>query len=269
MYSRPYIKYTVDYRIDHSKLTSNQLNYHLIKWIKGLQYNKPILIQIGVHTHPHIYTQRRTWLQTTFRSLTINQGNWQPCCAATPGLLISQPASVTTASALMSSALPVGRGGGGVGEQWVGDRETKYGEREREEEGRRNGVLPPLRHTHASQSNSSRARTEHPSILLLRKTRLPFQLLKPRVLLNTIKAEQIHCTSASGERVRPQTRELGVKTDGPISTSDSDHGSNGGGRSSARWVQTVFDSARSSCGLNVVALSRVIHYMWLSFNGSQ
>lgn len=112
-----------------------------------------------------------------------------------------------------------------MGEQWVRDRETKYGEREREEEGRRNGVLPPLRHTHASQSNSSRARTEQPSILLLRKTRLPFQLLKPRALLNTIKAEQIHCTSASGE--------LGVKTDGPISTSDSDHGSNGGGRSSA------------------------------------
>lgn len=116
--------------------------------------------------------------------------------------------------------------------------ETKYGAREGEREGwRRNGVLPLLRHTHALQSNSSRARTEHPSILLFRKNKAePCELLKARETPCIIKPNQsqgiaeVHCSSALGEK-----GELGVKTDGPpFSTSDSDHGSNGGGRSSAR-----------------------------------
>lgn len=107
--------------------------------------------------------------------LTINQGNWQPCCVATPGVLISQSASVTPASAPMSSELWVGRGGGG----WAGERETETTRRRgRRERMRRSGVLPPLRDTHASRSNSSRVRTEHPSFLLSGKTRL-FELLKP------------------------------------------------------------------------------------------
>lgn len=142
-------------------------------------------------THPHIYTLRRTWLQTTFRSRTINQGNWQPCCAATQGLLISQPASVTTASALMSSALTLGRGGGGVGEQWVRDRETKYGEREREEEGRRNGVLPPLRHTHASQQQGEDGATLHPS---LEENKTAFSIIEAPCIIkhNQSRADTLH-----------------------------------------------------------------------------
>lgn len=61
----------------------------------------------------------------------VSQGDWQqPRCAASPGVLISRTAYVTTASAPMTSALPVREEGGG----------------------RISRVLPPLRHTHASQS---------------------------------------------------------------------------------------------------------------------
>lgn len=56
-------------------------------------------------------------------------------------------------------SLTVGEGGGGAGEQWREGKSESERESERE---RRNGVLPPQRHTHASRSNSSRLRTEHP-----------------------------------------------------------------------------------------------------------
>lgn len=70
------------------------------------------------HIHNHItYTRMKKTHKESVQFLAINQENWQPCCTASPGVLISQPASVTTASALMSSALPWGRGRGGAGEQ--------------------------------------------------------------------------------------------------------------------------------------------------------
>lgn len=55
----------------------------------------------------------------------INPGSWRPCCAATPEVLVSEPAFVTTTSTLMSSALP----SAGRGKERVRDGENELRER--------------------------------------------------------------------------------------------------------------------------------------------
>lgn len=171
-----------------------------------------------------------------------NQRNWWPCCAATPGLLLSRSASVTTTSELMRSASPPGRRGWGQGEG-LRDTDSKHSERGKERE-RRDGCCL-LWHTLTHHWVTAAGRREHPSLILFRKTRAAFlfsELLKispGSTLFNTIRAWD-------AAEVRGTERGSGVKAEGSFSTRDSDHGSNGGGGVSARWVQIPFQYAHTS-----------------------
>ena len=121
--------------------------------------------------------------------------------------------------------------------------------------GRRNGVLPPVRHTHASQSSRGEDRASlHPTPWEKKKQGCRFcfvsycfffcKLLKPSKEKTCIIKTQSQPTYR-GDRVRSEQREekrraqSGKRTERVFSTSDSGHGSDSGGGSSARWVQTL------------------------------
>lgn len=175
-----------------------------------------------------------------------NQGNWWACCAATLGLLLSHSASVTTTSALMSSASPSGRRGWGRGGGGgVRDTDSKHTEREREGE-RRDGCCL-LWHTRASLSNSGRTeRASFPHPLQENKTTFSFEWIIEDLARFYIIQHNHSLRHCRGPWVAGTERGSGVKAEGSFSTRDSDHGSNGGGGVSARWVQIPFQCLHTS-----------------------
>ena len=148
----------------------------------------------------------------------------------------------------MSSALPAGRGG-----EWERDRENERREREREREKKR-GVAACETHSRITEQQG-RGQSIPPSHSLGEKKqgcRFCFvsycfffcKLLKPSKERTCIIKTQSQPTYR-GDRVRSEQREekrraqSGKRTERVFSTSDSGHGSDSGGGSSARWVQTL------------------------------
>ena len=139
--------------------------------------------------------------------------------------------------------------GGGGEERGVRDTDSKYTERgiERERDRQKRWVLPPLTHTHASLGNSGRtgrASVAHP----LQETNPTLSaewIIKHLARFYIIQRNQSlrHC---GGTRAAGSKGGSGAKTEGSFSTRDSDHGSNGGGGVSARWVQIAFQHLHTS-----------------------
>lgn len=71
-------------------------------------------------------------------------------------------------------AQPHHQGGGGEDGGW--ETQTASTQREKERERETGWVLPPLTHTHTHHWVTAAGRREHPSLILFRKTRLPFLL---------------------------------------------------------------------------------------------
>lgn len=189
----------------------------------------------------------------------------------------------------MSSALPAGRGGRS---RWTeAERETeetrgREGEREADETGccRLWDAL-----THHRATAAGRGQSIPPSFSPGEQGCF-FQLLKPYKTPCIIEQNQsrgiaeIYCIYDTGRASREESAawkrtdrfSTSGSTSDRFSTSDSDHGSNGGGRSSARWVRTLTGVYLVRCrcervrllvlasGLLMFTKYRVIHDTWLS-----
>lgn len=148
-----------------------------------------------------------------------------------------------------------------------GGRETQTASTQREKERERRDGCCLLWHTHTLAHHWAAAaagRREHPSLILFRKTRPPFllsELLKispGSTLFNTIRG-----WDTAEERGQ---QEPSVEAEGSFSTRDSDHGSNGGGGVSARWVQNPFQYLHTS-SLNCCSQPHLccLHLCWAAW----